>query len=208
VLRTIFLLFLIVYLLNIIPAFAPPTWMVFSYLGFTSPNHNTILFAVVGAIAATLGRVTLAKLSKIIIRKRLMTRASRENIDGIKSRLERRPKLTAGIFLFYAFTPFPSNYLFIAYGMTGMKLPLVAIPFFLGRTVSYFFWGRFSAVVSRWLDYDGSGSLSYLGIYFVVTQTLFLFLLYAFTRMDWHLLLHEKKFGWIKRTPPPEQKQD
>jgi hypothetical protein len=203
----IFLLFVVVYVLNLIPAFAPPTWMVFSYIGFTSPNHNGILFALVGATAATLGRVTLAKLSKIIIRKRFMTKASRDNIDSIRGRLERRPKLTAGIFLFYAFTPFPSNYLFIAYGMTALKLPIVAIPFFLGRSVSYFFWGRISAVVAHWVSYDGSGSLPYFGAYFVITQTLLLSLVYAFTRVDWRVLLREKKLRWMKKDPPHDPNQ-
>jgi hypothetical protein len=206
--QNLLLLFLIVYFLNLIPAFAPPTWMVFTYIGLTSPNHNGVLFALVGALAATLGRVTLAKLSKIIIRGRFMSQASRDNIDSIRSRIEHHPKLTASVFLFYAFTPLPSNYLFIAYGLTALKLSLVAIPFLIGRSVSYFFWGRISAAFARWIAYDGSGSLPYLGIYFVVTQTLFLLLLYAFTRVDWRQSLREKKIRWLAKSPRPAQSKD
>ena len=33
------ILFLAVFLLNVIPAFAPPTWMLFSFLGFRFPSH-------------------------------------------------------------------------------------------------------------------------------------------------------------------------
>ena len=39
------ILFLTVFLLNIIPAFAPPTWMVFSFLGFRFPSHIDSSFA-------------------------------------------------------------------------------------------------------------------------------------------------------------------
>jgi hypothetical protein len=35
----ILLVFLVVLVLNVIPAFAPPTWMVFSFLGFRFPEH-------------------------------------------------------------------------------------------------------------------------------------------------------------------------
>src|SRR5512137_3068903 len=104
----IFLLFIFVYLLNVIPAFAPPTWMVFSFLGFRYPSQNVPLFAVAGALAATLGRVTLAKLARVIIRQRFMSQSAKDNIDAIRAKLEKRRVLTFSIFLFYAFTPLPS----------------------------------------------------------------------------------------------------
>jgi hypothetical protein len=45
---------------------------------------------------------------------RLMREADRQNVGVVKSRLEKRRALTAGILLLYAFSLFPSNYLFIA----------------------------------------------------------------------------------------------
>jgi uncharacterized protein YhhL (DUF1145 family) len=97
--KAILYLFVFVYLLNLIPAFAPPTWMVFSLLGFRYPSHNVPLFAVVGALAATLGRVTLAKLARVIIRQKFMSQASRDNIDAIRERMEKRRVMTFGVFL-------------------------------------------------------------------------------------------------------------
>src|SRR5215472_11601640 len=143
----IILVFIIVYFLNVIPAFAPPTWMVFSFLGFRYPSHNVPFFAVAGALAATFGRATLAKLARVIIRQRYMSERVKDNIDAIRVRLEKRRRLTFSIFLFYAFTPLPSNYLFLAYGLTPMELKLIAVPFFIGRSVSYSFWGFTSAAV-------------------------------------------------------------
>jgi len=37
----------------------------------------------------------------------------------------------------FAFSPLPSNVLFLAYGLTTAPLHLLAIPFFIGRMVSY-----------------------------------------------------------------------
>ena len=55
-------LFFVVFVLNVLPAFAPPTWMTLSFVGLAVPNVNVVALAVVGAAAATLGRIALAKL--------------------------------------------------------------------------------------------------------------------------------------------------
>jgi len=203
--RAIALLFLVVFGLNIIPAFAPPTWMVFSYIGIRYVTANVALLAVIGAAAATLGRVILAKMARLLIRQKFMSDRSRSNIDSIHEYLEPRRKLTSGIFLFYAFTPFPSNYLFIAYGLTTMQLRKIAAPFFIGRSISYSFWGLAASSVSRRITLESTDALSYFSIYFVATQILLLSLIYLFTRVDWRALLGEKKLRWVTKAPSRPQ---
>lgn len=202
----ILLLFLVVFLLNVIPAFAPPTWMVFSFLGFHFPEHMGITLAMVGALAATLGRFALAKGSHVIVRGHFLSDEARQNLDSIKEQLSRRKKLTSGVLLFYAFTPLPSNYLFIAYGLTTMQLRLITIPFFIGRSVSYSFWAFTASSVARKITPEDGATLSYLSAYFVVSQILLLFIVYLFTRIDWRFWLTEKKFRWIPRSKaqPPQ----
>ena len=190
-------LFLVVFLLNVIPAFAPPTWMVFSFLGFRLPTHLDWSFALVGAIAAVTGRSLLGKLSRIIIRNRWLGDAARENISSVKLELEKRPNLTFGLFLFYAFTPLPSNYVFIAYGLTSLPFVRLLVPFFIGRFVSYYFWAMTAAAVSRKLELEDTDALAYFGMYFVLTQLVLLATVYAFARVDWKLLLHDRKLRWI-----------
>ena len=172
-----------------------------SYLGFRYLTVNITLLAVVGAVAATLGRMTLAKMARVVIRQRFMSQGTRENIDAIREHLAPRRRLTFGVFLFYAFTPLPSNYLFIAYGLTAMKLRWIAAPFFIGRSVSYSFWGITSAVVAHRIALRSAGALSYLSLYFVLSQVLLLFLIYAFARVDWRALLSERKLRWMKKAP-------
>lgn len=195
---TLILLFLVIFTLNSIPAFAPPTWLVFSFVGFHFPAQNGADLVIAGALAATLGRLTLAKLSRIVIRQKFMSEDARRNVDAIRENLQGRTKLTFGLFLLYAFSPLPSNYLFIAYGLTAMDLKLIAIPFFIGRTVSYSFWRFASAAVARKVAMESEDTLPYFSVYFVVSQIAFLFLVYAFTRIDWHRLFTEHKFSWTQ----------
>jgi hypothetical protein len=194
---TFALLFLVVFAMNLLPAFAPPTWVVFSYLGFRYPTPNVTLFALVGAVAATLGRLTLAKMARTVIRGKLMSQASRENVDSIRERLQGRKKLTFGVFLFYAFTPFPSNFLFIAYGLTAMDLTLIAVPFFIGRTLSYSFWGFTSSAVARMFSVEHANILPYLSVYFVISQVAFLLLIWVFTKIDWPMFFEKRKLQWL-----------
>ena len=193
------ILFLVVFVLNIIPAFAPPTWMVFSFLGFQFPSHMSWSFALVGAVAAAMGRSLLGKLSHTIVRNHWLSEAARKNVDSFKTELEKRPKLTFGLFLFYAFTPLPSNYLFIAYGLTTMPLPRIAIPFLIGRFVSYTVWTRSGAAVSQKLELEGTDAIRFASVYFILTQLAFLAVVYVFTRVDWNLLLRNRKWKLLPK---------
>ncbi len=192
-------LFVIIYALNVIPAFAPPTWMALSFIGFSDPTINVTLLAFVGAIAATGGRLTLAKLSRTLIRQRFLDEANRNNIDTIKQVLENRRVLTLSVFLFYAFSPFPSNYLFIAYGLTSLRLRFIALPFFLGRFVSYNFWVFGASAAAQHIVLESPDTQSYLGIYFIVSQCLFLALIYGFAQIDWRRLLEKGELRWLVR---------
>ena len=174
--------------------------MVFSFLGFRFPDQMGIALALVGALAAALGRFTLAKGSDLIVRRHFLSTEARQNVDAIKEQLSRRKKLTFGIFLFYAFTPLPSNYLFIAYGLTAMELKLITIPFFLGRWVSYSFWTLTAASIARKITLEDTEALSYLSVYFIASQVLLLSIVYIFTRIDWGYLASEKKFRWLPRS--------
>jgi len=194
------ILFLAVFLLNVIPAFAPPTWMLFSFLGFRFPSHIDWSFALIGAIAAATGRSVLAKLSRTIVRKHWLNEAARNNVDSLKLKLEKRPTLTFGLFLFYAFTPLPSNFLFIAYGLTTMPLIRLTAPFLIGRFVSYSFWTMSSTAVSRKLELEDTDAMAYFSVYFVLTQLALLALVYAFTRVDWNLLLRERRWRWLSKS--------
>jgi hypothetical protein len=192
------LLFIIVFVLNLLPAFAPPTWVTLSFIGLTLPDAPVVVLALIGAIAATLGRMTLAKLSRVVVRASLLGDRERRNIDAIRDGFERHRTFTLSMFLAYAFSPLPSNYLFIAYGLTTLRLRFLAVPFFIGRLISYSFWvGTASAVGGR-LDLDSLESASYAGIYFILSQLLIVPVIYAFTRLDWRAMIERRTLRWLK----------
>lgn len=195
---SLIVLFTAVYFLNTIPAFAPPTWMILSYVGFNHPQLNPLLLALTAAFAATFGRITLAALSQSIIRNKLLNTKTKENIDVLKSALEQRKNQTVGALLIYSFTPLPSNYLFIAYGLTSLPIKLIAVPFFIGRLTSYTIWIFLGQEAYKSLDIDAGLFGGYLSVYFVLTQLFVLLLTYLFTKIDWRAMLGEKKLKWLK----------
>lgn len=190
-------IFLVIFALNVVPVLAPPTWSVLSFLAFRL-NSNIVLLAGVGAVAATLGRIVLAKLSTVIIRQKILSADTRANIDSVRQQVETHHELSFGLFLFYAFSPFPSNHLFIAYGLTALKLRLIAIPFLLGRLVSYAFFAYTASSLAQMLNY-GSATKSFFSIYFIASQLLGLVTIYVFTRIDWQELFTEKRLRWRRK---------
>jgi hypothetical protein len=124
----------VVFAVNLLPAFGPPTWsvLVFFSLNFDLPAVPLVLF---GAAAAAAGRFLLATGAR-----RLRPRFSRErlaHIDRIEAAARaNKGRSAAGLGLF-ALSPVPSGQLFLGAGlMTVPLLPLTAA-FFSGRLVSY-----------------------------------------------------------------------
>lgn len=191
------IVFLVVFAFNAVPAFAPATWTVISYISIRYES-SILALAVVGAVAATLGRVVLAKVSHAVVRQRFLSDKTKGNIDALRAKIEARRAFTAGLFLFYAVSPLPSNNLFIAYGLTTMPLRLIAVPFFLGRVSSYAFWALTAEGVVRELGVGAGDISSVFTYYFVGAQVITLLMVVAFARIDWQLLFSRKKLRWLK----------
>jgi hypothetical protein len=124
----------VVFAVNLLPAFGPPTWavLVFFSLQFDVPAAALVGF---GAVAAASGRYVLATGSRRL-RPRLSA-ARIAHLDRAEARITaNRLRAGAGLGLF-ALSPVPSGQLFVGAGlMTVPLLPLTAA-FFAGRLVSY-----------------------------------------------------------------------
>ncbi|MEP6607983.1 MAG: hypothetical protein ABJA83_04830 [Burkholderiaceae bacterium] len=191
------LLFLAIFALNVIPAFAPPTWMALSFFGFKHPDAQFWLVALVAASAATCGRLVLVHFAKRIVRTRWLRPAMRENLAAVAEAIERRRATSVVAFLLLALSPLPSNILFLAYGLTGAPLRLLAVPFFVGRLVSYAVAVEGGSLVARHFESELTGAGHWAWIYFVAVQLALLALLYGFTRVDWRKALAEKRLRWL-----------
>ena len=192
-LQIVVALFIVIFMLNVLPAFAPPTWTTMSFIGLAVPDDRYILLSIVAAIAATSGRIVLAKFSRALVRRRLLSEEARRNVDAIRTGIERQPVLTFGTLLGYSLSPLPSNYLFIAYGLTSLPIAFLSLPFFVGRLASYAFWMRTASTVGDWLDVDWFESAPYFVAYYLSSQLLLVPVIYAFTRIDWRALFGERR---------------
>lgn len=133
-LAQLFLAIGVVFAINLLPAFGPPTWavLVFFSLNFDLPAVPLVLL---GAAAAASGRFLLASGAR-----RLRPRFSPErlaHIDRIEAAAranERRSVAGLGIF---ALSPVPSGQLFAGAGLMTVRLFPLTAAFFGGRLVSY-----------------------------------------------------------------------
>ena len=124
----------VVFAVNLLPAFGPPTWavLVFFSLDFDLPAVPLVLG---GALAAASGRLLLASGARALRPRFSADRLARPDRAEAALRRDRR-RAAAGLGLF-ALSPVPSGQLFVAAGlMTVPLLPLTAA-FFAGRLVSY-----------------------------------------------------------------------
>src|SRR5690348_3974003 len=124
----------VVFAVNLLPAFGPPTWavLVFFSLDFDLPAVPLVLG---GALAAAGGRYVLASGARRL-RPRLAA-ARLERLDRAQAALSADRRRTAAGLGLFALSPVPSGQLFTAAGlMTVPLLPLTAA-FFAGRLVSY-----------------------------------------------------------------------
>lgn len=124
----------VVFGVNLIPAFGPPTWAVLVYveLNYDLPVVPLVLF---GAVAAACGRFVLALAFRglsdhVPARQQANLEAAGEVVAGGRGRS------VAGLGLFLL-SPLPSAQLFEAAGLIRVALVPLTVAFFLGRLVSY-----------------------------------------------------------------------
>ncbi len=188
------LVYLLVFAINVAPAFMPATWAVLAFFHVVY-QLPLLPLSLGGAVSATLGRVVLARLSATL-RDHLLSPQQRENLMALGEFLEERRGLTLASVLLFAFGPIPSNQLFIAAGLTGTDLRLIVPPFLVGRLVS-----------NTILIYLTGQATARLGELFgqawrhpgaLVVQIGGLLLLAALTVIDWTSVLQR----WVGWRPP------
>lgn len=129
------LVWVTVFLVNLVPAFMPPTWSVLAFflIQFDLP---LVPLALGGAVAATAGRVVLA-LGTRLLGPRVLPAGVLQNLGDLGTYLRTHSRWIGPAVLVYSFGPIPSNQLFMAAGLAHLDLRVVAGAFFAGRVVSY-----------------------------------------------------------------------
>jgi uncharacterized membrane protein YdjX (TVP38/TMEM64 family) len=136
----------IVFGVNLLPAFGPPTWSVLIILQ-GSLALDPVLLVPLGALAATSGRVVLALASRQA-RGRLSAQRL-AGLDALRSELTGNPRRSAAGLGLFLISPLPSAQLFVGAGVLRAPLPPLAAAFLLGRLVSYSIYVGAATVATR-----------------------------------------------------------
>ena len=193
----------VVFGVNLLPAFGPPTWAVLVVFRFQYPEIPAAGLIVGGALAASAGRVLLALAFRAFGTK--LPQKRRESLQVLGHALgEHRAGLLASFALF-ATAPLPSAQMFEAAGLARVRLRPLLVGFFLGRLVSYSLYvGAASAA------HDSLSRLFDKGLFSpeaIVTQLIGVAMLIAIVFIDWPSVIDKVRGWWAARrgrpTPPP-----
>ena len=182
------LLALIVFGVNLLPAFGPPTWtiLVVYRLNTDMPTWHLVL---IGAAAAACGRLVLAYAFRFFGRH--LSEKSRENLEAARQALEQRRRNTILALGLFALSPIPSAQLFEAAGLAGMRLIGFTAAFFAGRLLSYTF---YAYIAGRLRDTSWGEALQggFSNPWMIGLQVLLIAALVAMPRINWAKVLGGK----------------
>jgi len=138
----------LVFGINLLPAFGPPTWavLVFARLNW---HLNPVALVILGAMAAVAGRYLLARGARRF--KGVLTPKMRANLEDARTLLERKRVGALGLFAVFVVSPLPSAQLFLAAGFLDLPLGILTVAFFVGRLVSYSIYVSVATVVDQHL---------------------------------------------------------
>jgi hypothetical protein len=177
----------LVFALNLLPAFGPPTSAVLVSLTLSFDLASAPLI-VSGAVAAASGRFVLASAARRL-RPRLSDRrrASLAAAEGYL--LANRARTIVGLGLF-ALSPVPSGQLFTAAGLMEVRLAPLTVAFFAGRLVSYTIYVTGAAAIKE--SFGGAIVDSLTSPVGIALQVLALAALAALLRVDWTRVLSDQ----------------
>jgi membrane protein YqaA with SNARE-associated domain len=120
---------------NVVPLFMPPTWALLAWL-HVQEGLPVWGLAATGAIATTIGRGTLAIISRQI-GPRVLPNRWRSNIQAVVDLLMSRRALRFSSLAMFAWGPVSSNWLFIGAGISGIPLLPPLVIYAIARFISY-----------------------------------------------------------------------
>lgn len=189
--------FAIVFGINLLPAFGPPTALVLVLMKLHWDLEAVPLVALAAPAAGT-GRYLLAWTTGRI-RGRLGDKR-RESLAAAKEYLtEHRGRSLLGLSLF-VFSPLPSAQLFEAAGLIGARLLPATVAFFLARLVSYSFYLGAATAAERTVGEELTDSLT--SPWGIAVQVLLLVGVVLLARVDWTRILGRRGAG-VRRAPGP-----
>lgn len=182
------LLAAVVFGVNVMPAFGPPTWavLVFFRLRFDVPAVPLVLL---GALSSAAGRLVLASASRGVGGH--VSEHRRRSIDALREELQTsRRSAWAGLGLFLL-SPLPSAQLFVAAGLLRVALLPLTAAFLAGRLLTYSLYvGAASAAKA---SLGSAFASAFTSPWAIALQVVMLGGLVALMRVDWAALIERRR---------------
>ena len=189
---TYLFVFLVIFVLSIIPILTPPTWMVVVSAYSLNDQLNPYLLAAIGATAAIAGRLILLEISTL--GRKAINDHRKNSLESLKKYLKKtRYGYLFGTLLF-ALAPLPSNMLFISYGLMNVKSMSIIIGFWIGRFVTYILMITLSKYFVDYYDRILNSDIQSVIIIDIIGVIMTLFVLF----IDWNILFAERRLVFIK----------
>lgn len=121
--------------MNVLPAFAPPTWTVLAYFALTQNLQMQVLI-ITGVLAASLGRWALANLFRRYSHK--LPNSYVTNMENASTHLTKSQHHVRALLALFLISPLSSAQLFEAAGiMKSIAIRPLVMAFAAGRLVTY-----------------------------------------------------------------------
>jgi uncharacterized membrane protein YdjX (TVP38/TMEM64 family) len=179
------LLAILIFSINIIPAFMPPTWIILLF--FLINFHIALVYTIIiGAISSTLGRVGLAYIARYYFTP-LLNKKGKENYEAIGKYLNKNKRVSIPLIIACADSPIPSNQVYIAVGMSNTNIWRFAAGFFIFRLMSYTLWISVGHKLHNSLETIFSQHMNNKSV--ILLEILGFVILFAISQIPWKKIL-------------------
>ncbi len=182
VLTPYLILFALVFGVNLLPAFGPPTAAILVLYGLNS-DLPLMGLVPVAAVAAASGRFVLAHGFRFFAR--YVSEKTRANLAAARAAFERKKHSGIAALALFAMSPLPSAQLFGAVGLTGVRILPFTLAFFAGRLVSYTFYAGSAGLVAEHTSLGDVFRDSLTSPWGIALQVAMLAMLVALMKVDW-----------------------
>jgi membrane protein YqaA with SNARE-associated domain len=171
----------VVFLCNLMPIMAPPTWSVLVYFVILH-NLHVAPVVIVGALAAGFGRLLLAYTTGKV--GRFLPQKISDNLLAAGKVFEGQSSKRWGTIVLFVISPLPSAQLFEAAGIMKMNLLRLTFAFFSGRIITYTIYSTGAHTVES----TKIGTLfknAFTSPYAWALQLASLLIIYLLAKIDW-----------------------
>lgn len=176
------ILFAVIFGINLMPAFGPPTWSVIVLFGINSDIPLAGL-VVVAALASSSGRYILAHGFRLFAKH--LSKKTRANLAAARAAFERKRHHNLMALVFFIVSPLPSAQQFGAVGLAGVRILPFTLAFFVGRLFSYTFYAGGAELVDRNTSLGDTFRDSLTSPVGIAIQVLMLGGLVLLAKVDW-----------------------